>query len=481
MAQWIRALLLIALLGTRGADQPPPELKTFRSVQGRFTVRVPGVPEEQAQTAKPGDTSPVTHTFILGDEAAAYIMTYTDFSAEQVSKAKPSAIITSARDGGINNVKGHLVSESDITVNGFPGRDVIASVPLGDKQGSARFRIVLAKTRLYVVLYVGPAGTESSAQINDYLKSFQILDAEPADGWKTFTSPVGKFTVRLPGAPKEDTTDLSGGGKLHQFALDKGDYAYIVCYNAIADGAPKPESVSALLNKGRDAMMASLKGKLLDEKSVSLAGNPGKALRIAIPAQNGVAYVRGYIVGDQYYQVMLIGTLKSMDVANPDRYFASFQFTGGAPSTEWKNFVSKEDLFSIDLPGTPKRETGQHFIAKYQADYADTAYIVVRVDLKPAITDPDQITAILKGARDAEAKGLGAQIVSEKRVPLMGVSGLQANLSIPDPKIPGGGNGIERFYLVGTRLYEVAVITSNKKLDESAFARFFDSFKPDSP
>ncbi len=468
---------LLSLLPSLVWAQPSSDWKTFRSGPGRFSVRAPGSLQEESSPQKPGDTLPVNHTFSLSLNDAAYIVTYTDFAPDQVTAANVKAILSAARDGGIKNVKGKLVSETSISVSGYPSRDVIASLPLDNNVGGTHFRLVLAKSRLYSVIFVGPGDSATRASVDVFLKSFQVLPDEPSDGWQTLSSDAGKFRIRMPGMPKEETSDLGDGIKIHQFLLDKGEYAYIVSYNGIASGPPNPEAITGLLNKGRDTMVASLKGKLVEEKSISLNGNSGKAIRVSMPDKTGTAYVRGYIVGDQYYQVMLIGSNKSLDGANGDRYFASFALVGGSSDGPWMSFSSKDAGFTVDLPGAPKEEKLKDGTAKFTAELGTAAYIVVVADLPVLISDPDKITTVLEAARDAELKVLSAKSIGEKRVMLGDNSGLQVNLSVPASTIPGGGIGFERYYVMGKKIYEVAVLTSDTKADEISFSRFFNSFR----
>ena len=481
MPHWVRALILLALLGSAGRAQAPSEWKTFTHAQGRFSVRVPGTPAEDDAEKKPDDSSPVSHTFTLTYKDTAYILSFTDFPPNQIAAAPPAAFLKAARDGGVNNVKGKLISESEIKVNGFPGRDVIASLPLDGKQGSAHFRIVLAKNRLYMALFVGPGGSAGQARVDTFLKSFQILPSEPQDGWQNFTSDDGGYTVRMPAKPTEDTADLPNGGKIHRATLDKGAIAYIISYNQIAGGMPAADVIPTLLNKGRDSLVSALKGKLVEDKPAMLDGNSGKTVRISMPASASTAYVRIFVVGDRFYQVMLLGENKALEGAGVDRYLDSYKFVPRERSSAWANFTPPDGNFTIDMPGKPTQDKLSNVTMKYQAALGGTIYIVVTSDIKEPISDPDRITAVLESAKDEETKALDAKALSQKRVPLGDVSGLQVNLSIPVSKIPGGGYGIERFFVIGKRVYEIAVITSDKKAEESDFARFFDSFKATAP
>jgi hypothetical protein len=154
--------------------QSPSGWKVFSSRQAGFTVRVPGTLVEQPLPAKQAASSPITHSYVLNDKDSAYILSYTDYEHDQLA-ANPDTILTAARNGGIQNVKGRLVAETVTRVSGYPARDVIAAVPLENKPGSAHFRIVLARSRLYMALYVGPGGSAGQAHIDVFLKSFKIL------------------------------------------------------------------------------------------------------------------------------------------------------------------------------------------------------------------------------------------------------------------------------------------------------------------
>jgi len=157
-----------------GRAQSTVDWKTFTSREAGFSVRVPGTLVEQPAQGKQSASAPVTHSFVLNDKDSAYILSYTDYSRDQLT-ASAATILTAARNGGIQNVKGRLVAETVTRVSGYPARDVIAAVPLEQKPGSAHFRIVLARSRLYMALYVGPGGSAGQSHIDVFLKSFKIL------------------------------------------------------------------------------------------------------------------------------------------------------------------------------------------------------------------------------------------------------------------------------------------------------------------
>jgi len=172
------AILLASLLLSihKGRAQTPSVWKTFSSREAGFSVRVPGTLAEQPAAGKQSASTPVTHSFVLNDKDSAYILSYTDYAREQLT-ANPATILTAARNGGIQNVKGRLVAETVTRVSGYPARDVIAAVPLEHKPGSAHFRIVLARSRLYMALYVGPGGSAGQSHIDVFLKSLKIIPA----------------------------------------------------------------------------------------------------------------------------------------------------------------------------------------------------------------------------------------------------------------------------------------------------------------
>ncbi|HLJ54247.1 MAG TPA: hypothetical protein VKT77_04355 [Chthonomonadaceae bacterium] len=467
-------LLWLGLSGARA--QSPAGWKPFANGPGRFSIRMPGTPVQDAEQATANPQEPVTHTFTLDLAKIVYTVSYTDYDPETIARSKRAAFLSAARDGGIKNVKGRLISESAITVDGYPGRDDVARFSLDGKPAIAHFRIVLANTRLYMALYIGPADPSRRPAVEAFLKSLKILPAPAGDGWQTFTSADGRFSVRVPARPTEDTAD-EGEIKIHRFSVDRGVTAYIVSYNQIPGGAPATPDVPGALQKVPEGVAAALKGKVIESKPLALVGSAGIAARIAIQDKRRTAYLRAYIAGDRLYQAIVLSDTTTIAAAKPDRFLESFKLVDTGPPVEWSDFSPDHGGFAVKMPGKPVLTKLPNGTTKYQSSEGGAYYIVVATELPDVETDPARIDLLLGSLRDAETKALSAKIVGEKRVAAGEVAGIQAVLSVPETQLAGGGLAFERFFVAGKRVYETTVITHDLTAEETAFAKFFNSFK----
>lgn len=132
--------------------------------------------------------------------------------------------------------------------------------------------------------------------------------AVPAGDWKPFTSTAGRYTVTFPGTPMEQSQDTdSEVGKLtvHFAAVDKGDAAYMVGYNDLpkeADLTPK-----RVLDGQRDGTIKTFpNAKIIEEKEITMDGNPGRSLTFEAPSLNATHRSRTFLVGNRVYTVIAL-------------------------------------------------------------------------------------------------------------------------------------------------------------------------------
>jgi len=86
----------------------------------------------------------------------------------------PTAALNSARDGGLSNIKGKVLRESEITIGEYPGKDLTFEIPsLPGIQG--RLRIYLVGRRLYQVMMLGPPARVTGKDSETFFDSFRLL------------------------------------------------------------------------------------------------------------------------------------------------------------------------------------------------------------------------------------------------------------------------------------------------------------------
>jgi hypothetical protein len=166
------ALILIAitLSGCQTAGW-----KEFRSAEGSFSVLMPGIPEEQAQTIDTLAGAVDAHLFVLAAEDAAYLVSYSDYPKIVVQQSNADDILDGVRDGEAANVRGALLSEQIISLDDYPGREL--KIDTLDGKVTLRSRIFLVNNRLYQVVAVIPKDHPTSDKnIDKFLESFTLTD-----------------------------------------------------------------------------------------------------------------------------------------------------------------------------------------------------------------------------------------------------------------------------------------------------------------
>lgn len=141
----------------------------FSSDEGRFTVLLPGTPSEESQTDKTEDGIPYQeHYFSVTQPNAVYFVTYSDIAGEEVNQVDPDAVLKAATEGLLSD-GGKLVSNHEISLSGYPGREI----QYRDSQGNlGNTRIFLVGGRLYQLVAIA----SNSDDIQMFFNSFELMD-----------------------------------------------------------------------------------------------------------------------------------------------------------------------------------------------------------------------------------------------------------------------------------------------------------------
>jgi hypothetical protein len=153
-----------------------------------------------------------------------------------------------------------------------------------------------------------------------------------ADEWKEYSSPEGRFTVDLPGAPKQskEKRQTKFGSVDAQLVIYSGgkDIFYGIAYLDYPESVVKAHRADELLDGASDSAVKGVKGGRVEgQEKISLGGNPGRQVIIDAPG-NLTLTVRMYMVKNRLYQVISsVGKGKEKE-ADPKRFLDSFKFAG---------------------------------------------------------------------------------------------------------------------------------------------------------
>ena len=154
----ISALISLSCFSSFAQAEPPSNvvlaeagtwIKAAPATKG-FTILLPGKPAEASQ-AVTGRPELENFTLTLETSLAGYVVSYVPFPSEVTDPAAVKEILDRGRDGGLASSKGTLVSEKEIKLNDYPGREWLINLP-GNLQVTARAYWV--KRRLYQTVFV---------------------------------------------------------------------------------------------------------------------------------------------------------------------------------------------------------------------------------------------------------------------------------------------------------------------------------------
>jgi hypothetical protein len=122
---------------------------------------------------------------------------------------------------------------------------------------------------------------------------------------------AGGFSIETPAVLKElpvQAIDVSSFKvDVHLFKGEDGNKLYFVSYYDFPPDYVGKVGTDEIFNQRLKGMMGSLRGKLLNEKIISLDGNPGREIEVSADTQEGVHLLIShlFLVGNRIYHIMI--------------------------------------------------------------------------------------------------------------------------------------------------------------------------------
>jgi len=151
------------------------EFKEYVSTAGKYKVQMPGTPKEETQNLKgPNGENLSLSTATVTKRDGGFAVMFSDLSIPAgESEEQTQMRLDVSREGALKTIKGKLIKETKIALDGkYPGRDIEAASP--DGKQSVRMRIYYVGTRLYQVMLVGTPTSIASPDAAKFLDSFAL-------------------------------------------------------------------------------------------------------------------------------------------------------------------------------------------------------------------------------------------------------------------------------------------------------------------
>jgi hypothetical protein len=170
LAFWARACPLVLIAATAFGQ---PGWQETRSPEGRFTAKFPSAPQQTTKPMRTALGNLSAHLYLVEQKGEPfYAIAYVDYPKARIAGKKTDELLDKARDSAVANVGGKLVSETPITLAGFPGREVRVEKIRGDMVLVCR--LFLAEERLYQALVVVARSKESPELTRAFLDGFVL-------------------------------------------------------------------------------------------------------------------------------------------------------------------------------------------------------------------------------------------------------------------------------------------------------------------
>jgi hypothetical protein len=149
----------------------PRHWQTYMAPDGTFSLDLPGKPTIETNQAPLESGGTITlHSINVAVGSSAYTCTYVEL--ENASQKSPDQVLESARDGSLRNVQGTLITQNQLTVQGFPGLQFQAHARGNSLMDS---RMVLAGNRLYMIMAVAADGQNAQPKtVERMFDSFKV-------------------------------------------------------------------------------------------------------------------------------------------------------------------------------------------------------------------------------------------------------------------------------------------------------------------
>ena len=156
-----------------------------------------------------------------------------------------------------------------------------------------------------------------------------------ADEWDYFKSAAGRFSVRVPEAPKATVSEkhsFIGTITNHLFTVLREDHyeKFTVDYSDIPSFAIEFTGADTIIDHAKGALLSTTLAKPVSYTELKVAGHKGKKLVYDVPPRDGHPELRGealfVVVGNRLYVVDAQLPAASHQTGKATRFFSSLDF-----------------------------------------------------------------------------------------------------------------------------------------------------------
>lgn len=161
--------LVLLAVGFKQAEWP-----RFKSTEENFTISMPGEPKQERNSAR-GPFGNGHHIYSIESNDTSYTISNSVFDNPPAQPKDIKRILDFARDLVLMVTSGKLLSDKDISLDGFPGREV----RIEKEKKLWTLHAYVVKGRMYQLMTTEPKAKEQSPDAARFFDSFKLLAPPP--------------------------------------------------------------------------------------------------------------------------------------------------------------------------------------------------------------------------------------------------------------------------------------------------------------
>jgi V8-like Glu-specific endopeptidase len=156
------------------AVQTPIEWVKVDSTEGRFTAVMPSKPDKGVREVDTAVGKLQLYTFGSSNNTGQFMLSYADYPSEATTATQQEAVLDGVRGGVLKGLQADLISETRVTIKGYPGRELRATKMTEDTEVVFSWKMFLVGRRLYQMGVVTVKADAGSPDIQKFFMSFQL-------------------------------------------------------------------------------------------------------------------------------------------------------------------------------------------------------------------------------------------------------------------------------------------------------------------
>jgi hypothetical protein len=155
----------------KGGGNGLKEFETFRSVEGRFTVSMPGKPVKVTQTVE-SEIGDLDFTMFAADSTKfGFVVGYSDYPEDLLFDAEIAEVLGRLTIALAKKVEGKLINKTVLDDCGDAATQFQVNIP---DQGILTTRLILDDNRLYQLIAMFPTNRQDEKKLAEFFDSFVI-------------------------------------------------------------------------------------------------------------------------------------------------------------------------------------------------------------------------------------------------------------------------------------------------------------------